>query len=117
MRIFWEVDVRAVSPNSTTTRMRDIALRNRTLENPSQCEGFETKEKERETFCVRFGKQNFTVRSFGSAMASSTTRLLARTQLLVCEKSKLHLEKNKTLRGVLSMPLYSMKEGKYDEQN
>ena len=115
MRIFWEVDVRAVSPNSTTTRMRDIALRNRTLENPSQCEGFETKEKERETFCVRFGKQNFTVRSFGSAMASSTTRLLARTQLLGCEKSKLHLEK--TLRGVLSMPLYSMKEGKYDEQN
>lgn len=117
MRIFWEVDVRAVSPNSTTTRMRDIALRNRTLENPSQCEGFETKEKERETFCVRFGKQNFTVRSFGSAMASSTTRLLARTQLLGCEKSKLHLEKNKTLRGVPSMPLYSMKEGKNDERN
>jgi len=29
----------------------------------------------------------------------------------------LHLEKNKTLRGVLSMPLYSMKEGKDDERN
>jgi len=27
------------------------------LENPSQCEGFETKEKERETFCGRFGKR------------------------------------------------------------
>ena len=25
--------------------------------------------------------------------------------------------KNKTLRGVLSMPLYSMKEGKDDERN
>ena len=37
--------------------MRDIALRNGTLENPSQCEGFETKEKERETFCGRFGKR------------------------------------------------------------
>ena len=83
--------------------MRDIAFRNRTLENPSQCEGFETKEKERETFCVRFGKW---------------TRFLRwRTQLLGCEKSKLHLEKNKTLRGVLSMPLYSMKEGKDDERN
>ena len=93
--------------------MRDIALRNRTLENPSQCEGFETKEKERETFCVRFGKQNFTVRSFGSAMASSTTRMR--------EKAKCNIyitfRKNKPLRGVLSMPLYSMKEGKDDERN
>ena len=88
--------------------MRDIALRNRTLENPSQCEGFETKEKERETFCVRFGKW---------------TRFLRwRARLLGCEKKQnvtymLHLEKNNTLRGVLSMPLYSMKEGKDDERN
>ena len=29
----------------------------------------------------------------------------------------LHFEKKKTLRGVLSMPLYSMKEGKDDERN
>ena len=71
--------------------MRDIAFRNRTLENPSQCEGFETKEKERETFCVRFGKQNFTVRSFGSAMANSTTRMREKenvTYMLHFEETK-----------------------------
>ena len=36
---------------NSTTRIWDRALRNGTLENPSQREGFETKEKERETFC------------------------------------------------------------------
>ena len=38
-------------------RMWAIAFRNGTLENPSQCEGFETKEKERETFCGRLRKR------------------------------------------------------------
>ena len=56
VRIFQEAKLHSakfcspVSPSSTP-RMWDIALRNGTLENPSQCEGFETKEKERETFC------------------------------------------------------------------
>ena len=48
-----------------------------------------------------------------SAMASSTTRMR--------EKAKCNIyitfRKNKPLRGVLSMPLYSMKEGKDDERN
>ena len=39
VRLFWEVDVSPVSPNSTT-RIRAIAFRNGTLQNPSQCEGF-----------------------------------------------------------------------------
>ena len=56
LRLFWEAKLHSakfcspVSPNSTT-RIRDRALRNGTLENPSQREGFETKEKERATFC------------------------------------------------------------------
>ena len=56
VRTYQEVDVSPVSPSSTN-RMRAIAFRNGTLENSSQCEEFETKEKERETFCGCFGKR------------------------------------------------------------
>ena len=56
-------------------RIRDRALRNGTLENPSQCEGFETKGKERETFCGCFGKR--------------TPFLRGRVQLLGCEQKRL----------------------------
>ena len=57
-----------------------------------------------------------------SAIVSSTSQDASnRTQLPSYEKAKCNLyvtfRKNKILRGVLSMPLYSMKEGKDDERN
>ena len=61
VRTYQEMDVRPVSLSSTTdhpeNRMWDIALRNGTLENPLQCEGFEIKGKGRETFCECFGER------------------------------------------------------------